>query len=59
MAGFGKKLFYGIVTLLIGLFAVFPLIAFAAVTFLLAILWLSGMILFKGGGVIRLSLIHI
>jgi hypothetical protein len=58
MAGFGKKLFYGIVTLLIGLFAVFPLIAFAAVTFSLAIVWLSLMILFKGGGVIRRGVTH-
>ena len=58
MAGFGKKLFYGIVTLIIGFFAVFPLIIFAAITSALAIGWLSLMILFKGAGVIRRSLIH-
>ena len=58
MAGFGKKLFYGVITLIIGFFAVFPLIIFAAITFALAIGWLSLMILFKGAGVIRRSLIH-
>lgn len=58
MAGFGKKLFYGIITAILGFFAVLPLIACAVVTFSLAIAWLSLMILSKGAGVIRRSLQH-
>jgi hypothetical protein len=58
MAGFGKKLFYWIVTATIGLFAVFPLIILAVVTFAFAIGWLSLMILLKGAGVIRRGFQH-
>ena len=58
MAGFGKKLFYGIVTLVLGFFAVLPLTVYAVITFWLAVGWLSLMILFKGAGVIRRGIQH-
>ena len=58
MAGFGKKLFYGIVTLVLGFFAVLPLTIYAVITFWLAVGWLSLMILVKGAGVIQRSLKH-
>lgn len=58
MAGFGKKLFYGIVTLVLGFFAVLPLAVYAVITFWLAVGWLSLIILVKGAGVIQRSLKH-
>ena len=58
MAGFGKKFFYGIVTLVLGFFAVLPLAVYAVITFWLAVGWLSLMILFKGAGVIRRGIQH-
>lgn len=58
MAGFGKKLFYGIVTLVLGFFAVLPLTVYAVITFWLAVGWLSLMILVKGAGVVQRSLKH-
>jgi hypothetical protein len=58
MAGFGKKLFYSIITAILGFFCVLPLIAFAVITTSLAVGWLSLMILLKWMGVIRRSIRH-
>lgn len=46
----GRKIFFGIATLLIGVFAVLPLFIFAIITFWTAVTFLVFLVLFKGIG---------
>jgi len=58
MAGFGRKIFYTILTVFIGVFLFLPLVTFAAITFGLSIWFLSFLIVYKGAGAIGHGLIH-
>jgi hypothetical protein len=55
MANIAVKAVYGIITVLLGIFIVFPLVVFATFTFTLAAWFLGVVVLFKGLGAIRLS----
>lgn len=58
MASLGRKLFFGLITILLGVFAVFPLFVFAVFTFWIAICFLVFLVLFKGIGAIWRSLLQ-
>lgn len=52
MASIGRKIFFGFITLLLGIFAVFPLALFAVITFWIAVCYLALLVSFKGMGAI-------
>ena len=58
MASIGRKLFFGLITILLGVFAVFPLFVFAVFTFWIAICFLVFLVLFKGIGATWRSLLQ-
>jgi hypothetical protein len=58
MANIAVKAVYGVITILLGIFVVFPLVIFAIFTFTLATWFLSIVVLCKGLGAIRLSILQ-
>lgn len=56
MAGIGKKIFYGYITILIGILFVFPLVVFAVMSFTISIWFLGLVVLFKGISALRRGL---
>lgn len=58
MAGIALKLFYGVLTILLGGFIVLPLVIFGVFTFTLAVWFLCTLALFKWVGAIWRSLLH-
>jgi hypothetical protein len=58
MTGIGRKIFYTIITVLIGAFLFLPLVTLAAITFGCSISFLCFLVVFKGVGVIGRSLVQ-